>query len=255
MNNGDGAQTVKHSSGADIFIGTSGWHYDDWKGVLYPEGLARSKWLSCYGARFNTVEVNATFYRTFGDAVFSKWGAQVPCGFRFVFKAPRLITHRKYLRGADGEIREFCRQASLLGDRLGLVLMQLAPSTPVDPQRLETVLASFRGCRVAVEFRNDRWLTPETRSLLEKTGAIFCTVDSPEMRINDWVTADIGYIRLHGRSEWYSHRYSDAELRDIAGHARAMISGGARTMYIFFNNDCNGYAVENAVMLNKLLAE
>ncbi|OHD64693.1 MAG: hypothetical protein A2176_10315 [Spirochaetes bacterium RBG_13_51_14] len=100
---------------AEIFIGTSGWHYDDWRDVFYPPKLARARWLEYYSDHFNTVEINATFYRTFADNVFEKRAARVPSGFRFVFKAPRVITHRKYLSTVEKEIREFDRKVALTG--------------------------------------------------------------------------------------------------------------------------------------------
>jgi uncharacterized protein YecE (DUF72 family) len=238
---------------AKIYIGTSGWNYDDWKGAFYPDRMGRGKWLAYYADHFKTVEVNATFYRTFQDGVFERWAGQVPADFRFVLKAPRIITHRKYLSGADKEIGDFCRKAKLLGDRFGLILLQLAPNTPVDAARLDAALAAFGESRVAVEFRDSRWISDEARIILEKRGAIFCAADSPKTQIIDWVTADTGYIRLHGRTEWYSHRYTEAELRDIAGHVWSIIDGGAQTIYIFFNNDYRGYALENASALNKML--
>jgi uncharacterized protein YecE (DUF72 family) len=236
-----------------IYIGTSGWNYDDWKVAFYPERMGRAKWLAYYARHFSTVEVNATFYRTFQDSVFERWAGQVPADFRFVLKAPRIITHRKYLAGADGEIADFCRKAKLLGERFGIVLLQLDPNTPVEPGRLDSALAAFGDTRVAVEFRDDRWITGEIQNILEERGAAFCAADSPKARITEWVTADTGYIRLHGRKAWYSHRYGDSELADIAAHARNMIDAGARTMYIFFNNDYRGYAIENAMTLNKML--
>jgi uncharacterized protein YecE (DUF72 family) len=238
---------------AGIFVGTSGWHYDDWRGIFYPEKLAKSKWLTYYGDHFNTVEVNATFHRTFADRIFTGWAGQVPTGFRFVLKAPRLITHRKYLSGVEESIERFCTQADLLGDRFGLILLQLAPNTPVDPSLLEGALSGFGGHRVAVEFRDDRWLGPRFREVLEKKGAAFCAVDSPEMRIKDWVTSDIAYIRLHGRTTWYDHRYSDGELAEIAAKVEGMVSLGAHTVYVLFNNDIHGYAPGNASTLKKML--
>jgi uncharacterized protein YecE (DUF72 family) len=240
---------------AGIFVGTSGWHYDDWKGVFYPEKLARSKWLRYYGDHFNTVEINATFYRTFKEGVFTGWAGQVPDGFRFVIKAPRLITHRKYLSGVQESIERFCGQTELLGDKFGLILLQLAPNTPVDPSLLEGALSGFGGHRVAVEFRDDRWLSPRFRGILEKAGAVFCAVDSPVMRIRDWVTSDTAYIRLHGRTKWYDHRYTDGELGEIARHVDEMVSAGAGTVYVFFNNDVHGHAPGNASALKKILGE
>lgn len=238
----------------DILIGTSGWHYDDWRNIFYPEKLPRSKWLSFYSNHFRTVEVNATFYRKFQDRTFDNWSAQVPSDFRFVFKAPRIITHRRRLSGVDREIVEFCRQASSIGERFGLILLQLAPRTPIDPPLLGAALSSFKGCKVAVEFRDVRWLAGDTRRLLENAGAVFCAVDSPQMKINDWVTSDTAYIRLHGRLRWYDHLYTDEELDEVAGHVATMHARGARRIYIFFNNDHHGYAVKNAIALNKILA-
>ena len=241
-------------NGPDILIGTSGWHYDDWKDVFYPHKLAKARWLSFYSEHFHTVEVNATFYRTFRDSVYESWGSRVPADFRFVFKTPRLITHLRYLSGVDREIAEFCRQVSLIGGRFGLILLQLAPGTPVDLRLLESALTAFGSCRVAVEFRNSRWFNEETKSLLEKKGAVFCAVDSPETKIIDWVTSDTAYIRLHGRRAWYDDLYTDTELHEIADHVHDMCARGAKTIYIFFNNDPSGYAVKNATALNKLLA-
>jgi len=215
--------------------------------------MGRAKWLAYYAEHFNTVEVNATFYRSFQDSVFKRWADQVPEDFRFVLKAPRLITHRKYLSGADNEIADFCRKAKLIRDRFGIVLLQLAPNTPIETGRLDSALAAFGDTRVAVEFRDDRWMTVEVKTILEKRSVAFCAADSPKTHIMEWVTADTGYIRLHGRKAWYSHRYTDSELNDIAGHARSMMSAGAHTMYIFFNNDYRGYAIENALALNKIL--
>ena len=174
--------------------------------------------------------------------------------FRYVLKAPRLITHRKYLEGAEEEIREFWRSVSLLEDKLGLILLQLAPSTPYDPERLKKALQAFDDPRrVAVEFRHKRWLTGETKDLLQEVGAIFCSADSPKSKLMDWVTSDTAYIRLHGRKHWYDYNYSDAELKEIADLARHMTQEGAQSVYVFFNNDFGGHAVKNAHSLRQIL--
>lgn len=238
----------------DFLIGTSGWSYAHWKGIFYPEGLPRSRWFEYYAARFPTVEVNATFYRRFRDETYRKWYDKAPPGFTYVLKAPRLITHRKYLSGVNEEIRDFYRSASLLRDRLGLILLQLAPATPYEPERLRSALLAFgRPDRVAVEFRHERWLTDEVRQLLRQLGAVFCNADSPVTPLSHWVTGEAAYLRLHGRSQWYTHDYSDEELIGIAGHARAMATAGAQRVYIFFNNDTNGYAPKNAQSLAEIL--
>jgi uncharacterized protein YecE (DUF72 family) len=244
----------------DFRIGTSGWTYDHWKGRFYPEALPRSKWFGYYTAQFSTVEINATFYRTFKDQTYLNWRERAPAGFKYVLKAPRTITHRKYLEDVATDIREFWRAASLLEDKLGLILLQLAPATPYDPDRLRAALAAFQEpARVAVEFRHPRWLTGEVAGMLRELGVAICAADSPRSqlaagsRLTDWVTARVGYIRLHGRRRWYAYDYSLQELEEIASIARRMADSGAETIYVFFNNDYEGCAPRNALTLMKLL--
>jgi uncharacterized protein YecE (DUF72 family) len=238
-----------------FWIGTSGWTYDHWKGRFYPDGLVRSKWFNHYAGIFSTVEINATFYRTFKDQTYANWRNKAPEGFSYVLKAPRPITHYKLLEGAEEEILVFWQSACLLKEKLGLILLQVAPQTPYDPNRLEHALRAFPDpSRVAVEFRNAAWLNPEIRSLLAQLGSVYCDADSPKSHLKGWVSSKIGYIRLHGREHWYFHNYTQEELEEIANTARNMVQQGAEKVYIFFNNDFEGYAPQNAVMLQNMLA-
>ena len=240
--------------GTPFYIGTSGWTYDHWKGLFYPEKLPKKSWFDYYAARFRTVEVNATFYRAFKDQTYLNWYARAPQGFRYVLKVPRLITHRKYLQDADREINEFCRSACLLDEKLGALLLQLHPGIAYNPGLLQRALLAFGNPnRLAVEFRNKQWLTAEVHDLLTRLGTAFCSVDSPRDKPLDWVTSEIAYIRLHGRSHWYSHDYSSQELQEIAHLAIRMVEKGAKTVYIFFNNDFEGYAPKNALTLCEIL--
>ncbi len=237
-----------------FFVGTSGWTYDHWKGNFYPAELPKSRWFEHYAAKFSTVEVNATFYRTFKDPTYQKWYDKAPPGFSYVLKVPKQITHYRHLEGAEEEIRAFWRSVNLLADKFGLVLLQVAPDTPYDPERLQKTLLAFSDPgRVAVEFRSDQWYTDEVRSLLVRSGAVFCDADSPRSHLRGWVTSQAAYIRLHGRRHWYSYNYSDAELADIAERARKMAGEGAARVYIFFNNDFEGYAPVNAALLKNML--
>jgi uncharacterized protein YecE (DUF72 family) len=239
---------------AQFLIGTSGWTYDHWKGGFYPQGLAKSRWFDYYAERFPTVEVNATFYRRFGDQTYIKWRERSPADFCYVLKVPQLITHRKFLVDAGEEIHAFSRSASLLEDKLGLLLLQVAPQTRYNPELLRQAILEFdRPDLVAVEFRSQDWLNTEVRALLTECGATFVSVDSPKQKPLDWVTSKTGYIRLHGRSRWYSHDYTPAELEEIAGIARSMVKSGAKTVYIFFNNDFECYAPKNALALMDIL--
>lgn len=239
-----------------FYTGTSGWTYDHWKGDFYPEKLPRARWLAFYANQFTSVEINATFYRAFADKTYLKWRDQVEASFRYALKVPRLITHRKLLEDCEDELRSFWRSAQLLEDRLGMVLLQLAPSMPCDLEKLRTALQIFDDpSRVAVEFRSECWEDLPVRPLLEALGAAYVNVDSPKARLAGWVTGPRAYIRLHGRKRWYTGDYGPGELSEIADLARRMASQGAKEIYIFFNNDIGGYAPHNALALKEMLAK
>lgn len=236
------------------FVGTSGWTYDDWKGRFYPIDLPKTRWFEYYSSHFSTVEVNATFYRAFKDNTYLNWKKRAPQGFSYVLKAPKTITHRKYLVDAEEEIKSFSQSSALLEDLLGLILLQVAPSTPYDVKILQKALLAFPDpSRVAVEFRNPDWLTRETENLLQALGTTFCNADSPRQKLTNILTSNRAYLRLHGRGKWYLYNYSNDELKEIADQARELATRGASQVYIFFNNDYEGYAPANALALLKLL--
>ncbi|NIR52146.1 DUF72 domain-containing protein [candidate division KSB1 bacterium] len=242
------------SKNLQYFVGTSGWSYPHWKGLFYPEALPQSKWFGYYLKKFSTVEVNATFYRTFKDTTYHNWRERAGPDFKYVLKAPKLITHRKHLKDVEEPIKQFWNSAALLKEQLGLILLQLPPNTPFEPDRLKKALLAFpEPKKVAVEFRHNRWLNDKTQGLLQEVGAVFCTADSPKTDLMDWVTSDSAYIRLHGRSRWYSHDYSAHELREVVELTDKMARLGARNFYIFFNNDFDGYAPKNALTLLDML--
>jgi uncharacterized protein YecE (DUF72 family) len=242
------------SNKVQFLIGTSGWSYDHWKGVFYPQNLPKSKWFEYYAEKFPAVEVNATFYRTFKDQTYQKWYDKAPENFKYVFKAPRLITHRKYLKDVDGIIKSFWKSASIVKEKFGLILLQLAPKTSYDPKLLKNALLAFDDPRkVAVEFRHNQWLTEEIKNVLKEVGAIFCSVDSPKIHLIDWVTSDTAYLRFHGRKKWYSYDYSQEELKEVADLINKMATEGAKQIYIFFNNDFEGFAPKNAFELLGIL--
>jgi uncharacterized protein YecE (DUF72 family) len=246
---------LSQSSLSPIFyVGTSGWTYDHWKGRFYPEDLPKKRWFDFYASRFSAVEVNATFYRAFKDQTYLNWRERAPQGFGYVLKAPRTITHQKYLVDVQEDIKTFYRSCTLLEDRLEMILLQVAPGTPYDLGRLRKALLAFPDpSRVAVEFRNPHWLSPETETLLRSVGATFCNVDSPRQKLTDALTSDQAYLRLHGRKQWYAYNYSLGELEEITNLARKLASRGASHVYVFFNNDLEGYAPANAMtLLNEL---
>jgi uncharacterized protein YecE (DUF72 family) len=142
----------------------------------------------------------------------------------------------------------------MLGDRLGLILLQLAPSTKYNPDLLRSTIQSFGNPRkLAIEFRNNVWLSDEVHAMLSEYGVVYCNVDSPKSTLNDWVTSDIAYFRLHGRGKWYSYNYSEKELEEISRLAKNFAGRGIKSIYIFFNNDFEGYAPANASLIMDLL--
>ncbi len=240
--------------GTTFFIGTSGWTYDHWKGRFYPSDLAQKAWFDYYATQFNAVEINATFYRTFKDQTYCKWEERAPNGFGYVLKTPRLITHRKYLVRVEQDIQTFYQSCTLLKDKFEMILLQVAPNMAYDPGRLQQALAAFPDpTRVAVEFRRSEWQSEEIMRLLREAGATICNVDSPRQKISDLLTSGRAYLRLHGRGHWYSYNYSDVELTEIASLARSLARQGAERVYIFFNNDFEGYAPANARTLRHIL--
>lgn len=239
-----------------ILVGTSGWTYDHWKGCFYPPGMPKSRWFDYYAGRFSSVEINATFYRTFKDQTYLKWKERAPQDFGYVLKAPRSITHRKYLQGVEEDIATFCRSCALLEDRLEMILLQIAPATPYDPERLSKALRAFPDPgRVAVEFRKACWFTAEIEELLRSIGAAFVNVDSPRQELGSALTSKRAYIRLHGSEHWYAYNYTQDELAEIADLARDLAARGAVKVYVFFNNDFEGYAPANALSLREMLSK
>ncbi len=238
----------------EIHIGTSGWSYGHWKGRFYPEKLAKSHWFHFYAKHFNTVEINATFYRRFQDKIYHKWREQAPDGFLYVLKVPRLISHQHQLNNVAALITEFCRTSRLLEEKLGLLLLQLPPKMAYKPERLNAALCAFDNpSLVTVEFRAQCWLTDEVFAILEKTGANYCNPDYPEHELTAIVTGDYGYLRLHGRRQWYADNYHATELKLIADTAKKMEADGAKEVFIFFNNDYEAFAPANAIALLQLI--
>ncbi|MBV9575697.1 MAG: DUF72 domain-containing protein [Gammaproteobacteria bacterium] len=125
---------------------------------------------------------------------------------------------------------------------------------PYNLARLESAILAFKyPKKVVVEFRNKKWLTPETKNLLKKLGCIFCITDSPEMNLIDWTTSSTAYIRLHGKKRWYNYQYSKAEIKAIAKFAQNLTKNKVTKIYILFNNDYYSYAIKNAIYLKELL--
>lgn len=238
-----------------LFVGTSGWSYDHWLGRFYPAELDRKEWLRFYCERFNTAEVNMTFYRFPFPAIVKSWYCKTPVNFNFTFKANRLITHVKKFEGIDTLVKKFYSLISLIKEKLGCVLWQLPPSMHFSESNLEVLdgfLASVEGMKSVMEFRHKSWWRPETYRLLKKHEATFCVVSCPSLPQDFIVTSPIAYVRFHGLTAWYRHEYTTSELAGWAERIK-QATKGCSEIYCYFNNDFMAYAPKNATELREML--
>jgi uncharacterized protein YecE (DUF72 family) len=232
-----------------VLVGTSGWQYRDWRGVLYPQGLPQRAWLARYARNFPTVEVNNAFYRLPERSVFERWCEQTPDDFVVAVKVSRYLTHVRRLRDPAEPVSRLVDRAAGLGDRLGPYLLQLPPTLRGDAELLDACLRAFAsGARVAVEPRHDTWWTDEVRAVLERQDAALCWADRlgrPVMPL--WVTADWGYVRLHQGTASPPPSYGRAALGAWLDRIDDAWPGAAGAdVFVYFNNDRGGAAVRNA---------
>ena len=238
-----------------IHVGTSGWSYQHWEGVLYPHGLEPRARLGLYMNRFGTVEVNSTFYRWPRAAAFARWNRVSPEGFVWTIKAPRSMTHAARLYAPERWLGRVCKGLERLGAKLGVLLVQLPPGLPVDLPRLDYFLSIVpRGLRVAVEFRHESWHREEVFRLLERRGAAYCVMSGARLPCVLRATAPFVYVRLHGpdREHLYAGSYTDEDLGWWAERVREWARAGLE-VFAYFNNDGGGNAVRNAATLRRML--
>ncbi len=234
-------------------VGTSGYQYRHWRGVLYPARLPTRAWLARYAAFFDTVELNATFYRLPTAAGVDRWRDGVPAGFLFAVKGSRYLTHLKRLRDTGEGLERFYAPVSRLGDRLAVTLWQLPPQLGPDLERLDRFLSRLPPGRHAVEFRDPAWYTAETCAVLDRHGAAFCEHDRVEARPPGH-TGGFRYVRFHGTTGRYHGRYGSAALRPWAEDLLAWARRGTDA-FVYFNNDLGGAAVRDALDLLALAGE
>ncbi len=181
----------------NLWIGTSGFQYKEWKGTFYPEDLAASKMLPYYAERLSSTEVNYTFRRIPSTTTIDNWSAATPQRFKFSLKAPQKITHFAKLRDCADTLRYFHQVASGLGEKLGAVLFQLPPSFKKDAAVLAAFLDEIpTDLRVAFEFRHDSWFDDEIFESLKQRNAALCLAESADLSTPVVATADFGYLRL-----------------------------------------------------------
>lgn len=239
-----------------VHVGTSGWSYDGWRGVFFPEGLPKRKWLSWYAGRFGTTEINGSFYRTPPLGAVSAWREQTPDDFVFAWKASRFITHWKRLspRTADSLALMETRLATL-GPKAGPVLFQLPARFGVDHERLQTFLDLLRpGRPYVLEVRDASWFDDAVYALLRQYDVALCLSDHRDARTPWEITARHVYVRGHGPQGDYRDRYPETTLREWADHIRTW-QQQMRTVYVYFDNDQKSAAPHDAQRLKEILAE
>jgi uncharacterized protein YecE (DUF72 family) len=248
---------------AQIYIGTSGWHYDHWLGLFYPPEIKGYNELRYHSEHFNTVENNSSFYRIAGESTYKTWDRMTPEHYKFSMKLNKLITHMHRLELSDevrSKVQYILSSTQILKEKLGVIVIQLPPSFKYDLEKLQAFLEFFTAevqrqeykFDVAIEFRNKYWFVDEVYELLQKYNIALVAGQSsryPEVR---HVTADIVYIRMHGPEKLFSSSYTPEQLEDWAQYIRG-VSKKVKKVYVYFNNDFHGYAIQNAKDLMKLL--
>jgi uncharacterized protein YecE (DUF72 family) len=238
-----------------VHVGTSGWSYAHWDGVLYPPGTPARERLGHYVRRFPTVELNASFYRWPRAATFAGWRRRLPDGFQLSVKAPRGLTHAKKLYAPEEWVQRIAAGWQELGDRRAVLLVQLGPAHQRDDARLEHFLDVLPdSIRTAVEFRHPSWHDDTVFDMLQRRGVAYCVMSGARLPCVLRATASFVYLRLHGPDP--DHLYAGSYPRDSLGWWADRIrewTGQGREVYAYFNNDGDGNAVRDAETLRLLL--
>ena len=238
-----------------IHVGCSGWVYRHWRGSFYPEGLPQKRWFERYAEEFDTVEINASFYRLPLASTFEGWREKAPPGFHYAVKVNRFITHMKKLLDCEAEVDRFIELARPLGEKLGPLLYQLPPSLHKNVERLETFLARLpHDIEQVVEFRHRSWYDEDVLALLDRHGVGFVCHDLKGLLSPRWASGRTAYVRFHGTSGRYHGRYSDETLLGWADWCLHQQREG-RSVWCYFNNDIHGHAIEDARTLKSMVRQ
>jgi len=235
------------------WVGCSGWEYKHWRGDFYPLDVPKTRWFEYYAARFDTVEINNTFYRLPEQSTFAAWAARAPSGFIFAIKASRFLTHMKKLKDPEEPLDRLFSRMRPLKNHLGPVLYQLPPGWKLDRERLEHFLQELpAGVRHVLEFRDPSWYADDVKTMLARHGVSLCLHDMRGSATGRERVGPIVYVRFHGTSGHYNGGYPDDRLGAWAEWLNAQRAEGA-DVYAYFNNDVGGHAPRDAVTLRRFL--
>jgi uncharacterized protein YecE (DUF72 family) len=238
-----------------IHIGCSGWNYADWRGVLYPKGLPARRWLERYAEEFDTVEINNTFYRLPSLDAVRGWVEQSPAGFTFAVKSSRYLTHINRLTDMDRGVARLLERLEPMASspKMGPMLWQLPGNFQRDDERLAFALERLPPGRHAFEFRHESWFADEVVEALRAHGVALAIGDHPERPWQSYeLTADFTFVRFHHGRRGRRGNYSPTELDEWARELKRLARRAE--VYAYFNNDWEGFAVENARGMRKRLS-
>jgi uncharacterized protein YecE (DUF72 family) len=243
-----------------VFIGTSGYNYRDWKERFYPPDLPSREWLRYFATQFPTVEINNSFYVATKQETYTRWYDMTPPDFQFSIKGHRMITQYKKLLHVEEEVALFFMNASALREKLAVILWQFPASFRIGEgkldehlMRLETFLKLLpKDIKHAFEFRDTSWFGKDVQSLLKTYNASLVYSDSPRFPLLEDTVQPFSYIRFHGPEALYASSYTDYQLQIWAEKIQRFVENG--DVYVYFNNDINGHAVENARRLVTLVS-
>jgi len=235
-----------------IQVGCSGWFYSHWRGIFYPPHEVTTKnWFAYYANVFRTVELNAPFYRWPKPATVRRWKREAPVGFIYTVKVNQLITHERRMVRTKKLVQSYYEIAPILAEKMGCFLFQFPPSYRYTASRLKSIVTQLDPAhRNAVEFRHRSWWRESVYRALSDRGIAFCAVSAPRLPETIPANQRLLYVRLSGRTRWYRHDYSREELHAWVERIRGSC---AEEVWIYFNNDRQGYAVKNALMLRRML--
>lgn len=240
----------------ELRIGLSGWNYPAWKDDFYA-GVPRRRWLAHAASVFDTIEVNATFYREQKPETYARWRDETPADFRFAIKGSRWVTHYGRLKNTAASVDRQRRSLEPLADKIAAVLWQLPASLGPDLDRLRAFLAVLQGWpgpAHALEFRDRGWFTDAVAARLAEAGAANVLSDAARWPLWDAVTGELVYVRLHGHSRTYASAYSRASLAAWADRIAGWRSDGRRVL-VYFDNDAEGAAPRDARALRKIVEQ
>ena len=237
---------------SEVRIGCSGWSYRDWKGPFYPREVPDRARLEFYATRFDTAEINASFYRLPAETTVEGWAERAPEGFLFAWKVSRFITHNKKLRDVEDSVGLVYGRMAPLGEKQGPSLIQLPPQLRRDDARLAAFLKLLPRGRHTVEFRHPSWYEPAVFALLADFDAALCISDHHSAPSPWEVTAGWVYVRGHGPGGRYHGHYAETELARWAERIRDWRAED-RDVYVYFDNDIKCAAPQDAMMLKRRL--